>query len=124
MRHVLPVLRQEAIRWLGRALPVIGLLALLAAPLAGIGGGAPFLPQHAGIGQLEKALPAELRTGRSATVGTDTAPGGPAPTPTATPVVAPPDGPADSILARHPAHPGIVRVAFLRPAAQAPPVAI
>jgi len=124
MRHVLPDPRQGAIRWLGRAISVIGLLALLVLPLADTGSGAPFHPKLPGIGQLEKALPAEFRTGRPSIASTDKAPGGPAPTSDPARAASAPDGASEPILARHPALARVARAPFPRPASQAPPVAI
>ena len=106
MRHVHPVPRHDAIRWLGHAISVIGLLALLTLPLAGTGSGAPFHRQLAGIGQLEKALPAELRTGRTNIASTDRASGPPAPTPDPAQFAAPPGGPFERFLAQYPARHG------------------
>lgn len=124
MRHFLPGLRQDAIRWLGRALAVSGLLALLALPIAAAGSGTPFTAAHAGIDQLEKALPAELRTARPATVVTAKASDETGSEPADDVSFAAPDREPGRMLPSRPARTDVARALFPRPASQAPPASI
>lgn len=124
MRHRLPVTRQQAIRWLGRAFALIGLVALLALPFASGSGGGIMHRQLAGIGQLDKALPAELRSTRTAAVAPEKSTGGGEPALEGSAGVPQRGGP----VARHLPWPAErtanARTPFLHPVSQAPPSVI
>jgi hypothetical protein len=109
---------------MGRAFSALGLLALLAFPPGGTGAGAPIYHPVVGFGQLEKALPAELRKGRPAVVRSEKIPGGDGFVPNPVSADPPEDRPFRRMAGMEPGRGVAIGVSFLRPVSQAPPIPI